>query len=456
MPTANSSTVKATTDMAPGDASRRSIVCREGDEIKLSEAEVECFEKVATNAADRQEFSAERIVCRTANGLRAGDMVGVLATRERTLEILPKIEGNNVSVRHALVHMIAETRGFHPGVGDAALMGVQHQNLLDCLVRFHGRQMLAAVRRGIPRRYAPRRDDLPTLRGRLDVPRQFTRFAYRADRIACDYDELTVDTPLGRVLKASARRMMRFVRSHESQRLMAELAGHFENIADSVAPLRERVQIDRTNAAFRDLYRRACLLLEGDFQSTTGGSQDGYALLFPIGNLFEEFVGCILKRASPYPVRLQRGKHRALKSENGQQIFQLQPDAVIESPNGIVILDTKWKSLDPVKLERNVKSSDVYQMLAYANAYSAKHLVLIYPWHGNHKQPAGLECSWKTNHAECPFDVATIDVARPSKAAETLRGIPAFGWLRSQQHLTNHPDKAQNEVRELTKLGSVP
>ena len=427
MLTANSSMVETTADRVPTDAGRRSIVCREWEEIRLSEAEMECFTKIAVNAAGRQKFSAERIVCRTANGLRAGDIVGVLATRERTLEILPKIEGDNIPVRHALVHMIAETRGFHPGVGDAGLMGVQHQNLLDCLVQVHGRQMLAAARRGIPRRYAPRRDDLPTLRGRLDVRRQFTRFAYRADRIACDYDELSVDTPLNRVLKASVRRMTRFAQSYASQRLMAELARHFENVSDSVAPLRERVQIDRTNAAFRDLYERARLLLEGDFQSTTSGGQDGYALLFPMGELFEEFVGCMLKRASRYPVRIQHNRHHALKSEDGRKIFRLRPDAVIESPDGPVILDAKWKSLDPSQSERDVKIPDVYQMLAYANAYSAKRLVLIYPWHGNRDQPAGQECSWQTNRAECPFDVATIDVARPLEAADALRRILAFG-----------------------------
>ena len=353
--------------------------------------------------------------------------MGVLATGERTLEILPKIKGEDSAVRHALVHMIAETEGFRTGVADVASMGVQHQNLLDCLVQVHGRRMLAAVRRGIPRRYTHCRDDLPVLRGKLDVSRQFTCFAYRIDRVACAYDELSVDTPLSRVLKASVRRMASFARSYASQRLMAELAGHFENVTDSLAPLRERVQIDRNNSAFRDLYKRARFLLEGDFQSTTSGGLDGYALLFPMGELFENFVGCMLKRASPHPVRLQHGKHHALRCGDGRQIFGLRPDAVIESPDGAVILDTKWKRIDPSRRDRNVMNSDVYQMLAYADAYSAKRLVLLYPWHGQSVRPAGLECGWLTNRAECRLDVATIDVAKPSSAAATLRGVLGSG-----------------------------
>ena len=426
MPTANLSMVEPITYPTPSDANQRVLECHEGQEIELRDTEAIRFETAAANAARRLKCSAERILCRTTRGVRAGDMVGMLATGERTLEILPKIEGEASSVRHALVHMIAETEGFHADVGDVASMSEQHQNLLDCLVQVHGHQMLAAVRRGIPRRYGQCRDDLPVLRGKLDIPRQFTRFAYRFDRVACAYDELSVDTPLNRVLKASVRKMTRFVRTYESQRLMTELAGHFEHVADSLAPLRERVQIDRTNEAFRDLYRRACLLLEGEFQSTASGGRNGYALLFPMGELFEKFVGCMLKRASPHPVRLQHSKHHALKCEDGQQIFGLQPDAIIETPDGVVILDTKWKAIDPSRRDRKVAQADIYQMLAYADAYSAKRLVLLYPWHGNPVRPAGLECEWRTNRAERRIDVATIDVAKPSSAVATLRNILRF------------------------------
>ena len=421
--------VEPITYPTPGNANQRVFECPEGQEIELPETEAIRFEKVAANAALRLECSAERILCRTTRGVRAGDIVGVLATGELMLEILPKIEGEASSVRQALVHMIAEVEGFNADVGDAASMHVQSQNLLDCLVQIHGRQMLAAVRRGIPRCYAQFRDDLPVLRGRLDIARQFTRFAYRIDHVACAYDELSVDTPLNRVLKASVRKMTRFVRTYESQRLLTELAGHFENVADSLAPLHEQVQIDRTNEMFRDLYRRACLLLEGKFQSTASGDKDGFALLFPMGELFEKFVGCILKRVSPYPVSLQNSKHpkhHALKCEDGRHIFGLQPDAVIETSDGVVILDTKWKAIKPSRPDRNVAHADVYQMLAYADAYSAKRLVLLYPWHSKLTRPAGLECEWQTNCGECRFDVATIDVAKPSSAAATLRGILGF------------------------------
>ena len=82
------------------------------------------FERVAANAAPRLKCSAERILCRTTRGVKAGDIVGVLAAGEHMLEILPKIKGKDTSVRQALVHMISEAGGFQSDGRDTASMGV--------------------------------------------------------------------------------------------------------------------------------------------------------------------------------------------------------------------------------------------------------------------------------------------------------------------------------------------
>ena len=74
------------------------------------------------------------------------------------------------------------------------------------LIRLFADRLLTAVRRGLPHRYRTMQDNLRVLRGKLDVRRQITRGAARADRLACHFDELSADTPLNRVLKATARR----------------------------------------------------------------------------------------------------------------------------------------------------------------------------------------------------------------------------------------------------------
>ena len=78
-----------------------------------------------------------------------------------------------------------------------------------------------------------------------------------------------------------------------------------------------------------------------------------------------------------------------------------------------------------------VAPSDVYQMLAYARAYGAVRLVLLYPWDREMGEAEGVVRPWTVAAADgrtdfnCHLDVATIDVGRPGRdrVAGILRAI---------------------------------
>lgn len=170
--------------------------------------------------------------------------------------------------------------------GELAALDTQRHDLLELLIRLFANRLIAAVRRGMPRRYVTHEEDLALLRGRLDVKRQFTHFAVRSDRLACRYDELSEDTPLNRVLEAAVTRLAGLARPAANFRRLAELGARFEFVRDSSDPLREPVRLGRTNTAFHELYRLARLFLSGDWQSTAGGRSAGFALLFSMNALF--------------------------------------------------------------------------------------------------------------------------------------------------------------------------
>ena len=369
----------------------------------------------------RRLRTPQPILARTARpSLQAGQVVGVLSTPGACVEILPKIgEEEDRAVRVALARMLAVAWCLPVADSDPALLDTQREDLLEVLVRLFADRLLAAVRRGLPQRYRPREEDLPLLRGKLDVRRQIARHAVRADRLACRFDELSVDTPFNRVLKAAVRRLAPLTRSAENQRKLAELAARFEFVGDSSDPLRERVFLDRTNSAFHRLHGFACLFLGGDWQNTTSGNQQGFALLFPMNELFEEFVGRSMRVAlAPRSVRLQHAGEHALDRPQGP-LFTLKPDIVVD---GDIVIDTKWKKLLPDEPKAGVHQSDVYQMLAYARAYKARRLVLLYPWHAGIGRP-GIYRRWRIAGTETPFDVATVDVAKPHSVPDVLHSI---------------------------------
>ena len=360
------------------------------------------------------------VLTRTARpGLQAGQVVGVLSVPGASVEILPKIDGEDGVVRRSLTRMLAALVGFPVADRDTSSMGTQREDLLEVLVGLFSERLLAAVRRGLPHRYRQREESLTLLRGKLDIRRQLLRHATRADLLACTYDELSVDTPLNRVLRAAVERLAVVVRTAGNHRRLGELAARLEFVGRSADPLREPVRLDRTNAAFHRLHALARLFLAGEWQGTTSGNQEGFALLFAMNDLFEAFVGqCMQIALAPRSVQLQRHDRHALQ-EGSQGIFGLKPDIVVD---GDIVIDTKWKRLDPGKPNLGVAESDVYQMLAYARAYSARHLVLLYPWHED-LPGVGVCRRWRISGSCTTFDVATVDIGRPDDTGSSLREI---------------------------------
>ena len=375
----------------------------------------------ATALRAKKRLKVPSVLERTRTGLKASGVVGIVAAPGVTLEILPKIDGDDGTVRKALVSMLSVAWGLRVADGELAGLDTQRNDLLEVLIGLFANRLLVAVRRGLPRRYVGFEEDLRLLRGSLNVVRQVTSLAARPDVLACRFEELSADTPLNRVLKAAVRRLVGVTRSAANARLLGELAARFESVGDSPTPLKEPVRLDRTNAAYHDLHRLARLLLSGDWQSTTGGEALGFSLLFPMAELFERFVGKLLRSAAPWPVSLQERRHSALADDAGP-LFALQPDVVIRSPSGPIVLDTKWKALsanDDKKL--GVVQDDVYQVLVYGQAYGAERLVLLYPWLPGLKK--GVNRSWRVQGTQTRFDVATVDVGQPASVACALREI---------------------------------
>lgn len=361
------------------------------------------------------------VLSRTARpGLRAGQVVGVLTVPGASVEILPKVGGEQHEAgRHALTRMLAVAWDLPTVASDPALMATQSGDVLEILVRVFADNLLKAVRRGLPHRYQRREDDLPLLRGKLDVRRQITRHASQADRLACAFDELSVDTPLNRVLRAAVRRLVTVARTSANRRKLQEMTARFESVGDSADPLGEPVRLDRTNRAFHRLHAMAKLFLAADWQGTSAGRSEGFGLLFPMNELFEAFVGRSMQHALVRrDVRVQHRGRYALEN-CGAGLFALRPDIVVDDE---IVIDTKWKRLNPSHPRLGVSESDVYQMLAYSQAYRARRLVLLYPWHEDLDQ-AGVCRSWRVFGTSTTFDIATVDVRKPEEVRCSLRKI---------------------------------
>lgn len=372
------------------------------------------------------------------HALRAKGVVGVLATGDCSLEILPKIDvaseedvdQQNAVIRKRLVHMLAVALNLKLDIGSVTRLAWQRETLLEILIGIFCDKLTEAVRRGMPRQYVEYEDDLSALRGRLDVVRQFNRHAVNPSRLACRFDVLSEDIALSRIMKACVRHLYRMSRSAANQQRLRELAFVYSEIAE-IAPTDLRwddVVIDRTNRRWLELLNMARLFLERRYQSTTGGAGEGIALLFEMNTLFEEYVGRLISRAlagTDMTVSLQGGRLFCLSEETTErQLFQTKPDILIRRAGVVIhVIDTKWKKISAKIDDRKqgVSQSDVYQMMAYAQLYHAPRLTLLYP----HNHALGSEDLVHGRHLitdnDAILETASIDITRTENLLDRFR-----------------------------------
>ncbi|WP_376704200.1 restriction endonuclease [Mesorhizobium sp. ISC25] len=379
-----------------------------------------------------------RILVDGGRYLRAQNVVGVISAEDCTLEILPKIDGihSDIGVRRRLVHMLAVAHDLDIAADRVAALGIQHETLLEILIRLFTDQLIDAVRSGLPRRYVEQRDDLPALRGRLDVARQFTTFAADATRLACRYDELSPDIALNRILKAAVTRLQRLARRAETQRRLAELAFAYADVEQ--VPRRdlpwERLSLDRTDSRWRPLVDFARLLLGDRFQTTSAGETQGTALLFDMGMLFETYIARSLHRAlrdTKLRVVAQGGLRYCLaeldeNDRRGPERFQTRPDILVKDGACVVmVIDTKWKRLarNTEDRKRGVVQADIYQMMAYARLYASSRLTLLYPHHDELGENEGMLRQYTVAAGVERLAIATIDLSDPTSVEMRLRSL---------------------------------
>ena len=375
----------------------------------------------------------KRILTRHDQRLRAQQVVGILAAPGVSLEILPKIDGlEQDGTRINLVHMLARTLDLKIADGALTAVGWQRHDILEILIRLFSDKLLDAIHRGLPRRYVRHENDLPTLRGRNNVKRQYTVLAASPHRLASRYAELSANIPINQILKAAVTRLRIISRVSENQRRLNELEFALAGVAS--LPVEQlgwkQVVLDRTNTAYHDLLRLATALLRNHFQTTGAGENLGFSLLFAMNRLFEEFIGRTMRNAirdTGLRVTLQGPQNYALSDvQTNRNLFVTKPDIVVHrGDTPVIVIDAKWKRLsraidDP---KHGVSQPDVYQMMAYAHVYQVKKLLLIYPHHDELGTQEGILGEYKIMGTESSIAIATLNLSKLGSIANRIRAV---------------------------------
>ena len=360
-----------------------------------------------------------RPVLTVRNGrLFAGNYVGIIETRRKTvLEILPKValvEGAKIDkTKRVFFDMLRSWRGFKSQAvfNETQINAVRRYNMQEVFVHLFLNNLVRLTQRGLARHYHAVEDNLPCLRGRILFPHHIRENASNRARFYVGYDEFSVDRPANRLIHSTIKELTGTARQPRNQQLLHQLRVSFSDIPISANHQSDwdRHQVDRTIQHYDAVMQWVGLFLFHHGLTTYSGKHVNQALLFPMWEIFEDFVAASFRRhQDDYSVRKQGPRKFLVTDAQERGVFEMKPDISLMSGDRTeFILDTKWKRLNAEDgdLKRGVNQADMYQMFVYGKKYDCRKVALVYPKTNEFKKTLHYEFDKQLSLTCFPFDV---------------------------------------------------
>ena len=410
--------------------------------VENDENLVEGIQCVTRLEADMIQVSAARFGCsrprewfsivRTGgvSYLKAGCWVGVLGVGRLRLEVLPKIGTEEEGIADQpvilapgeqidILDMLTVTRKL-PKL-KSVLGGQSLDKMLEAVLRWYMQDINSAMNLGLIRGYQEIRDDLPSVKGRIDPTRQWMNKCMRKPLAACVYDDFTQDTRLNRILKAALRSAMSQACDTKLRYSIRNTISALEDISDVrvTATHARSYSLARREQRFAALLSVAGFILENESPDPVNPLKDDQlkspptvGMMINMEKLFEDYAFEMLKSGGgSFGGRFKIHDHKVIAQDHdrdancvirnrkpAESLFGLKPDLLFRDSSGRVALvaDTKWKRISPptepnpasgeevVKVGTfGIRQADVYQLFAYSEYFAEpkkpSDVVLIYP-----------------------------------------------------------------------------
>lgn len=335
--------------------------------IRLSSAQLDALSRLGAETLAVQPTGSAGLYT-----LKATSYVGELSIPGLRVSIRPKVATANLLY---IVSAIGLVPDLYPG---SAPMPAG-SSLVELLAGLFADRVERLVRHGLHRAYVTETDMLPYVRGRLLVQRQARVSPALRHRFVCEYAEHVVDVAENRALLFALRRLLvsAFLKPALRSRLRW-LADAFAAVSFVSLSARDIVAIPltRLTAHYRPALTVAALIVGAlPPEQGEGAGSLMQSFLLDMNKVYEAYVTAVAQREL-LPHNLHVHSQSSYYFDEDRQ-HVLRPDIVVTNASGepLLVADVKYK----VPKDGLPVSSDLYQVLAYANIVGVRRVALIYP-----------------------------------------------------------------------------
>ena len=378
---------------------------REFDRIKIQEhegearalphdafAELEAFVREHTSSEGGEDASTLfRVGYQRGPGryIRVNNYVGLIQLRSgQQIQILPKLDFGadagdaDAQTKRVFLRMLRCLKNFPEKTSGTAHLDVAHMTIYEIFIRLYVQAVGELLRHGLKSAYLRQEENLPFYKGKLVFREHIKRNAAHRERFFVAYDEYHRNRAENRLIKSTLLKLQRVTDSAETSQRIRQQLGFLEDVepSDNYARDFSRIVIDRSTREYETLLEWSRVFLFDEGFTTFSGAHHARALLFPMEKLFEAYVAKQLARVAGSGWRVTEQEKGRYLFDAPRKQFALRPDLVLRNnERRTIVMDTKWKRLNPGEQNYGIEQADMYQMYVYAKRYRAPVVWLLYP-----------------------------------------------------------------------------
>lgn len=262
------------------------------------------------------------------------------------------------------------------------IAGEKFDQILDLLAEILYCGLSEQLKQGLYREYVARRESLTTLRGRLDINGTIRNIMQRRQRLDCQYDELSEDNQLNKIVKSTILLLLRCteVETKRKMKLRAVLPLLSGVSATNLRTVQwGAIRFQRSNRSYQMLINICRFIAESVLLTTEAG--DSHMLTFTERNmdkLFERFVRNYYCREHPSLCANADSIAWNLDDEESvglELLPSMHSDTTLHYGEYTLIIDTKcYGKMTQGHFDKHtIHSGNLYQIYAYVKNCDKYH-----------------------------------------------------------------------------------
>lgn len=256
------------------------------------------------------------------------------------------------------------------------IAGEEFDYIQDLFAAILAKGISQQLKQGLYKEYITEHENRIVMRGKLNLSETVKFRIQRSQKLACEFDELSVDNTLNQILKTTMQILLRDNQvAPERKNLLKKNLVFFDEVQDiSPSNIRwERLYYQRNNKNYEMLMNLCYFVIDGMLLTTENGE---YRLSHfsddHMARLYEKFILEYYRKHHEYLSEIRAAQVKWNLSEETDNVMirflpVMQTDIYLRNNDKILILDAKYygKTMQKHYDNSTLHSNNIYQIFTY-------------------------------------------------------------------------------------------